>query len=33
MIKEATRYIKQSNNEEGVLNAIDSILKNGEPFI
>ncbi|BCE07595.1 hypothetical protein RSC2_01200 [Bacillus paralicheniformis] len=33
MIKDASRYITQSNNEEGVLNAIDAILKNEEPFI
>ncbi|MCY8670840.1 Cof-type HAD-IIB family hydrolase [Bacillus haynesii] len=33
MIKDASRFITQSNNEEGVLNAIDSIIKNEEPFI
>lgn len=33
MIKDASRYMTQSNNEEGVLNAIDAILKNEEPFI
>jgi len=33
MIKDASRYMTQSNNEEGVLHAIDAILKNEEPFI
>lgn len=32
-IKQAAAHITQSNNEEGVLNAIDSILKCEKPFV
>ncbi|PAD05006.1 Cof-type HAD-IIB family hydrolase [Bacillus velezensis] len=32
-IKQAAAHIAQSNNEEGVLNAIDSILKCEKPFV